>query len=531
MDIKKRSLFINILAVNGIGCLTFFIFEPLKNYLCNRKDYWFDFGEFVGLTSGAAGVAFLAISAFLILLSLLMPKAVHILVQLDFFLIVGLYIQSNLIPSTIGPLDGTSIDWTKINPDMVCSDILWILIIACTIVVLVKMKKDKQTKLSVGVSLGLFLLETVTVVSLFISDSPFDDTNKKFFMSDCEEMELSEDENLLIFVVDCFDSSYFREALTEDFESELEGFTYYPDTTSMYGHTLCSLSQILTGIPFVNQSSYEDYETEAFERSPLLEKLREKKWDYGLYSEYEFPMTESLSDSVNLIDSSYKISSVKSFYEIVYRIVGYSIAPYHLKSFLWFYPQLNDIKYSKTDEQYKVYTTNNEKFYDAIDLMSVTKSESVFRFFHIEGMHTPYMTDENVVTQEKEVSFEQNREACFKIIGKFIEQLKAKGVYDNTAIIIMADHGGLDRLEGLKQNPLFMVKGYNEKHKFEISDRQFSYENIMEVYDNILNGKIGSEIIPEALKKTRTFYAYSFDYMDQMTEYEIDGKAWEAYGE
>lgn len=527
MDKERKALIFDILIINILGSISFFLFEPLKDYLSNMDDYWFEFREYLGWIFLATGIAFFMLSLVLIILGMIWTKIVNILVRLEFYLILGLYIQSNFVPNTNGALDGTPIDWSNINVDMIVSDILWVMLILAVILVFRKVDIKKQRKVYVFTGIAILLIEVVTITSLIIMNSPVSGRNEDYFMSDCEEMNFSNEENVIVLVVDCFDSTYFKEALSDELMSELEGFTYYPDTTSMYGHTLCSLAQVLTGEPFINQSSYDDYEKDAFENSPLFDRLNKDKWNYGLYSDYEFPKVKSLKTSVNLIDSSYQISSIKSFYKIIYRIVGYSVAPYHLKEMFWFYPQLSDIKDSPLDGKYNVYTTNNEMFYEKLGTISSTKDEPVFRFFHIEGMHTPYMTDENVKTCEDEVSFEQNREACYRIIQRFIEQLKSQNLYDNSALIIMADHGGLDRVAGLKQNPLFMIKGFEEKHDFQTSDRKITFENIMTIYNNLMDKKCGSEIAGNENDAPRIFYEYGYDTMDQMKEYYIKGKAWE----
>jgi arylsulfatase A-like enzyme len=64
--------------------------------------------------------------------------------------------------------------------------------------------------------------------------------------------------------------------------------------------------------------------------------------------------------------------------------------------------------------------------------------------------------------------------AMMNMLDKFCSKLKMLGIYDNSIIVVMADHGHYE----YHQNPVFMVKGLGEEHEFAQSDICFSYENL-----------------------------------------------------
>lgn len=380
----------------------------------------------------------------------------------------------------------------------------------------------------------MILLEAVTAVSLMVSNPDFAHKSASYYESDDHEFELSDDKNFIILLLDCFDATYYQEAVSDELTAKLDGFTFYPDTMSMYGHTTCSISQMLSGAPFTNQTPYREYEEKEFEAGPLLKRLNSEDWNIGLYSEYVFPRVDALDNTDNLKIYESKITSKSKFYKTIYRVVGYNIVPYHFKQLLWFYPNLVDMKDSPVDMKYSAYLGENERFYVGMDDFKICNSTPTFKFYHVDGMHTPYMTDADVSQQEEETSFEEAREANYKIIDKFIDELKQMGVYDNTAIMIAADHGGMDNLNGYKQNPLFMVKGFNENHEYKVSDTALSYVDLPKIYDAMLDGKTGEDVMAFSSDyendRERLFYVYGFDYMDQMEEYGTRGKAWENEG-
>ena len=114
----------------------------------------------------------------------------------------------------------------------------------------------------------------------------------------------------------------------------------------------------------------------------------------------------------------------------------------------------------------------------------------------------------------------------------FTNSLKQQGLYDNSTIVIMADHG----YHGLSQNPLLLVKDRNEDHPYTVSDACISYFDLQPSFTEIINNpeysinnelqKIGSN------SRTRYFYynendvvMKTYGYARDIIEYITDSKA------
>ena len=120
------------------------------------------------------------------------------------------------------------------------------------------------------------------------------------------------------------------------------------------------------------------------------------------------------------------------------------------------------------------------------------------------------------------------------LIGKakndLVQKLKNNDVYDNSVIIILADHGyNYNSPSSLKRmNPLFMIKGFDESHKMNISDAKISYVDLMTVYEDLLNGKKSTELFLDINKnRKRTFINYAYTVEERMYEYTTIGSAWD----
>ena len=100
----------------------------------------------------------------------------------------------------------------------------------------------------------------------------------------------------------------------------------------------------------------------------------------------------------------------------------------------------------------------------------------------LQGTHEPY-----------EDSLETAITDCFELMTKYISALKNAGVYDNTVLIIMGDHGYFPS-ETYKMNPALFIKGFDESHDFVVSDAPVSYADFPESFLRLLNGATGTEV-------------------------------------
>ena len=78
---------------------------------------------------------------------------------------------------------------------------------------------------------------------------------------------------------------------------------------------------------------------------------------------------------------------------------------------------------------------------------------------------------------------------CVRIMMEYIQSLKDAGVYDQTTILITADHGWENRY-----NPMFLMKPENERGELTISQAPISY--ITDFEPTVLNA-IGKQYTEE----------------------------------
>ena len=84
----------------------------------------------------------------------------------------------------------------------------------------------------------------------------------------------------------------------------------------------------------------------------------------------------------------------------------------------------------------------------------------VFPVLSFAGGHVPFLYDADL-NAVGDSSYTETLEANIRVIGQFLDKLKQSDLYDNSVIIVMADHGFDPQNEVSaydRQNPLFLVK-------------------------------------------------------------------------
>ena len=528
-DAKKRTWSEGVVLAAGSAFLIA-IYGPLEMYFSNKGTYWYDFYTIFPYNC----LLFLIIFVFLFLLiglSNILHKKLYI-----FVLLAGLsgfictYIQGTLLVGSLPTVDGNSVDWSKFQLEKIQSIVLWIVVIGMLLFLFIKLK-DKQKGTAFLVKSGVTFITLLEIVTLIILCIHFNGLEHKSFIKATKknEFEMSNNKNFIIFLVDCVDSAAFNDMMKKnpEYETYFEDFTYYPDTLGMYPYTQLAIPQILSGIPDENDMSLADYQSNVFNRSLLFESLKEKNYKIGMYEESLIFTEKNMEQFDNALPVTVKVKSLYSFSAVQLRMICYKYAPFQLKYLSEFSPE--QLLYMMDDES-DIFSDHNQNFYrDCMNKDITYTDENCFKFIHIIGAHPPFVNDKNVgYMTELSGTYEQNIECVITICKDYINKLKNAGVYNNTAMIIMADHGYNGEENEGRQNPLLMIKGINETHEYTISNLPVTLESLPEIYCNILEGRIDTELFSGISNDNRRYLDYDgWNNYNELVEKEQTGKAWD----
>ena len=512
-----------------------YIYEPIIMYANNMDDFWFGLYIIIGPLLKMFSHVFLALSLFFTIIYLIndilsKKKTVYDICLLIYFVIfICTYIQGNFLAGSLPSLDGGAIKWNQFIKEDIISIVVFIIVSGLVAFSSIKFKTDKVVKYTGAVAgvvlvmlLSSFITTLTTTKNLYTKDVTIASTTKNVDMA-------STDENFFIFLLDAVDSVEFDDVMSNDkeFKDLFTDFTYYKDTMSVYPYTRDSIPFILSGIWNDNKMQFSEYSTYALDNSKLLKELNKKNYSTNIYeSELKWNSYEALKND-NIVGLEGKMDSNIYIREQT-KYILFKYLPFPLKK----YSKIEKLDFNDTKiiSDYTPFSWSNPVYYKHIKESAIEKTDKkYFQFLHIEGGHVPHDQDRNVeYIPDGTGTYKQKLEACLTIIKSYINRLKENGVYDNSNIIIMADHGyNYDDVYG-RQNPILFIKGKNEHHDMYRSNKAISYEDLNEAYLDLLDGKKSKELFKNIdNKRERRFLFYEFLKEDNMIEYVQKGKAWD----
>lgn len=492
-----------------------FIFAPFEIFLSNKSN--FDFSIYELFPFAALGIFFCSIGAVLIMMFIarINCKLAEYVVGIVFALLVAAYIQGNFLRTDYGLLNGEAVNWSAYPIDMCASIVLWCGLIVCVFVCVKKFGYVKMEPFFKTICICICIIQAVTLVTLLITTDGFE-KKEVVAVTDKNEFCMSEKENLIVLVLDTFDSRALDTILldeeADEYKTILEDFTFFRNTVGNYVFTDVALPHIITGNYYSSDTKYGDYIEESYNHSTLLSHLSENNWQMGIYTLTDIPQKGLLYDIENFNKVELTVSSKKRLAQYIYKFVGYRYLPFSLKKYCWFYPDevdnLIDVKGSEVD----FYNWSNYGFYNGMDKITVDAENPAFRFYHIDGTHIPFTTHRDTFTtgeMKGESSLEEEARAMMVLLQRYFTLLKENSIYDNSAIVIIADHG----YYGYRQSPLLLVKGMGENHPFHISEKPISYDELQDMFVSLSNGIQSEQLFKYEENEIieRVFFSYDLD--------------------
>lgn len=494
---------------------TFCVFGPTQLYITNKREFWFSFAD-VWWPCILVGLSVLAICAGIgCLFSGKWQEWYNCLVL---GIALAFYIQGNYIATDYGVLDGNAIDWSQYKEKMALNVVLWSVCIVLPFV-LRKIIRKKYSAIQNGIAAFIIAVQGITLLVLLIG-ADLSSGGESTYVSTKNLNKVSLHENIVVFVLDTFDQEYFQEILDTDpnFTRALDGFTFFENNTGMYPTTKGALPFILTGSPCLNEQPYSEYIDEAYRATDFYRDLQDNGWEIGIYTENIYLQSSACWNYVsNLVDATPIVSSHVGLMGSFYKLTAFRYMPQLVKPLFEIYSgEFDTYKMAKVaDEELNIFSQANQDYFTyEKDHPLVGQEEKTYRFIHILGAHPPYTLDENVSLSDDATAITQSK-ASLSIVYEYIDQLRNLGVYENTTIIVMADHG--ETGTGEPTNPLFLVKRKGDVGALKMSHSPVSQTDIqatiMEEAGLNLDGKYGRSAFEyrEDEKRIRQFIYYNWE--------------------
>ena len=439
------------------------------------------------------------------------------------------YIQGNYMTGSLPVLDGTTIIWGNFVKENIVSLCIVIVLTIIEVIAIKKIKYNKTIKINTYISTAVFVMLLASLISVLFTPGLFKE--KAIVTATNDNIDrASSDKNFFIFLADAVSSYSFDSVLKEspEYSDMFNDFTYFKNAAGGYAITKDAIPFILTGKWSKNEKEFSEYYNEAFDEAKLFKALEKKNYNMNLYEPELFFNRKHAKRFDNVLIDADKVDKL-SFFKQLSKYLLFKYLPYQLKGYSKI--ETADFKECRINNEVKssYFEWSDDTAYNTFkNEKLVIDSNKYFKFYHTEGGHVPYNYDENLNRiPEHTGTYQMKLKATIKVIYEFINSLKQNGVYDNSVIIVMADHGiGMTRE---RANPILYIKGVNEHHDMITSEIPVSYADLQDAYEALLEDKKSTELFTNIDEnRTRTYIENFFENEDHMVEYIIKGKAWES---
>lgn len=462
---------------------TFVVFGPYELYVQSVQFLNFSFFP-LALTMGAAGVVTFALLC--AILCLLRGKVFNCALSSLFSVTLAGYLQRNFLNIDHGPLDGHSVNWAGFASVTVLNFLIWCAIFA-GVLLLMYFSRRIWTQ---AVRLLLVMLIGAQAVALLVMlwGNPILARQDELYVSTDGMENVTTGDNVVFFLLDCFDNDYADHLLEANpqWREELSGFTYYRNFTGSYTRTTPSVAYLLTGVKCDYTMAYDDYFAHAYASSSFLNDIRAAGNRVRIYTDEAYAFG-SAANGVGLTDNIYSTAEDNISYPTMLRMMlslsAYVYAPEAFKPFFWMYTgDLTAI--NSIPDGYRI---NDPQFWREMNERGIAKEDApgMFTFYHLSGAHSPFIMDE----QGKEVGQTFGEQAMYaqaagnmNMIFRYLDALREAGLYDNTTVIISADHGRSEVMEypeGAYCPSLFIKPaGADSAAVMAVSDKQVCQDSL-----------------------------------------------------
>lgn len=535
---------------------TFIMFGPFELYIANMSYLVFGIKQLLPPII-IAGIIILAV--FTVLLALLRGKIFNAVVSIVIGITIAGYIQGNYINIDHGTLDGTGIVWQDFKWQMLVNLFVWAAIILVP-VIFCYFSRDIWKSFVRIVSLVLVAMQVFGAVYLVIKSAYQINSNisDDGYFECSEQFKVSKNKNTIVFLLDRMDKKYMDELLKRDPElcEKLSGFTYYKNFTGSYSRTFPSVAYLLSGVKYDYDIPSVEYMKKAMSESNFFGALQAAGYESRLYTDTQYVTgsVESFNGTVKNAKSTEGKAKPMKILSAMLNLSAYRYSPEAMKPYFHIYTDNIAQKYIFGNKDGSIYTVDDAEFYAAFRKKGITTEDNAgsFVFYHLQGAHDPFTMNEKgeAVTLDylnyEESMYKQIR-GDFKMILSYIKQLKAAGVYDNTTIIITADHGRTGTAPSLEEATgknygervltlLIKEAGADTKQPLKTSMKQVCQANLHKTFLRSMgvnyedDGVRAIEDIGEDEEITRYFYMSGSNSLKasrdvNLITYEIKGDA------
>lgn len=373
-----------------------------------------------------------------------------------------------------------------------------------------------QAKLTRNLLFSISTLSTIFVLYvLVVGQKPPPSNNSAQLETNL--VTFSKNKNVLLILLDTFEGDFFQEILNKNpsFTTEFSGFAYFPKAVGVAPTTYLSVPSIHSGQIYQAGQTVGSFYDKAVVQDSFVKAHVQSGYQGMILNNYLGSCPKDVICGTDT-DIYFKNKAALSEGVLLFNLSVFKSIPHFFKRYVYNkgHWRLGDFSPSRA-------VTANHTLSVIASSMKTTSSVPTIKFIHLYGTHPPAMvtaTCENRYTRSKwtrELAISQDTCGIAHVI-KVLKSLKEQNIYDQTAIMIVGDHGtdispSNRFVLGASANPLFLYKPFNASGDLQISNKLVGLIDVSatlcaatnDCHHNPMNGQ---NVLTNSANETRIFH-------------------------
>lgn len=443
--------------------LTILFFGPLDLFFGNKDEFAFQVTDFLPWCLLAALLCSAILTVFLLALR---GKAFYVSWGLLTAIALLLFLQGILLNGDLSSLAGDGTAEAVAPSKILLNILLWLVLLGSALIgaLLLPSRFCEGARLAGIIAMVTLIgMQTVTLSLTWIphllggdsSNSSEGEITDQSYLTYRDLNSLSKEGNVVVFVVDRFDTRYMEQTLREEHAllSELDGFTYFDDAISLYPRTYPSVSYLATGVETDFDQPRTEMLNKAYEEAPFLRYLSDNGYAIRLYTDSYTAYDNASSMKAYIANASVATPFVPNKGSLAWDMVRLSLyryLPLGMKDCVGELSTPDFERHVSFDiEQEEKYSTDMRDAYVYLSEhpLDLTESQKSFSLIHLSGSHLPNAYDRNFDAIDKDhpeyADPMSSMAQSFSIINSYLRQMKDLGLYEDATIVITGDHASI----------------------------------------------------------------------------------------
>ena len=417
-------------------------------------------------------------------------------------LALAFYIQGNWLNPDLGTLDGSSVEWPRYGDNALLNLLVFAIILLIPLLIHFFSRKIWQ-KFVILISLLLLAMQMVPLGMMLTAEFKNRPPSEYHFRVAKDKEFVLGKENIVVFVLDNTGPEEMTKLLNKypDSLEFLHDFTFYDNFNTEYHGTFPGAAYLLTHEKYDGNLPYEEWLKQAWlsdDAQSFYHQLADNGWTTRLFNSVDH--TEGNPENVyGLISNFEKVNGQQEFtinktvFRKLIKLVCYRYFPLIMKApFRIYTADLNRMKNLTEDEEVWKKHESLGKYLDR--RLSVGNEEKVYMTYHWAGAHNPYYLNEWGRFAVGMSSLADQLKGHFYVISEYLQQMKDYGIYDESTVIITADHGGF----AYPHSILFIKPAGQQQDEMTTTHAPVSQSDFMETiaeYAGLEKGQFGQSVM------------------------------------